>query len=535
MRLIVKALIVLFWLGKLSFSGTQFDLKVGNRKAIIYAPDQKDHPALVISMHGIGIPASWNQGMMKFEPLADTGNFVVAYPEGEDLRWDLSSDKDLNFILAIIDSLYNRYQIDRNRVYASGFSMGAMMSWFLACKIPDKIAAVVPGDGYPLSKFSGCSEKRHVPILQIYGTADSYYGKFFNDFLPSQLELYGCSTTPVKTKPYPVDVNGRNAAQLAQTSKSFKDDYGPCEKNGLKSELAIITVQGMVHDWPTPDKANANDDPNYAGKPFDVNGTWEAWNWMKTHSLPGDIPTVPASRDSVFNGDFEQGSLGWTFNVWGGEAEGAVNSGEYKIEISTAAEQNSAIQLIQNGIILEQGKFYQVKFDAYASGNGSLEANVEQDVSPWTSYLSSPSSFPLSTSKTTYSYIFGMTNATDSNSRLAFNVGTSATSLFLDNISIKETDAPSSLRDQKEHYELATLNWSGSLLEVTLQSTQRRLLSIGVYDVVGKPVDLSSLPLNGRGQVSWQSDFQGRPHGIYFVKIKSGERIIFSSKLLFSR
>ncbi len=85
-------------------------------------------------------------GAMKFEALADTANFVVVYPEGENSSWDIGGNKDVNFIVAIIDSMYNRYQIDRNRVYATGFSMGGMMSWHLSCKIPDKIAAIVPGN-----------------------------------------------------------------------------------------------------------------------------------------------------------------------------------------------------------------------------------------------------------------------------------------------------------------------------------------------------------------------------------------------------
>jgi poly(3-hydroxybutyrate) depolymerase len=197
----------------------------------------------------------------------------------------------VNFILAIIDSMYNRYQIDRNRVYASGFSMGGMMSWWLSCKIPDKIAAIVPGDGYPLGGMSGCSEVRHVPALQIHGTADDFvsYSGFVGSFLPSQITRYGCPTTAVKTSPYPVGVNGRNAAQLAQGSKSFMEYYGPCEKDGLTSELALLSVDGMIHDWATPDKLNTNDDTKYNGKPFDVNGTWEAWNFMKTHSLDWDI------------------------------------------------------------------------------------------------------------------------------------------------------------------------------------------------------------------------------------------------------
>lgn len=274
-------------------AATRSDLRIGNRTAIVYNPTVYKNPPLVISMHGRGIPASWNQGMMMFEKYADTAQdkFITVYPQGEDNVWDLGGTKDVNFILAIIDSMVRRYGVDRNRVYASGFSMGGMMSWMLSCKIPDKIAAIVPGNGFPLGGMSGCSEVRHVPVLHIHGTADDFvkYTDFVNSFNPSQRTRYGCPTAPVRTSPYPADKPG---------SLSFKETWAPCVKNGLKSEISLIHVTGMIHDWATPGKANANEDPKYKGKPFDIDGTQEAWNWMKLQSLNGSTGVSDRSAAS---------------------------------------------------------------------------------------------------------------------------------------------------------------------------------------------------------------------------------------------
>jgi len=527
-----------------AFAATSWTLNVGSRVAIIYAPDNLNKPALVIGMHGMYGNPWWSQGAMQYEKIADTANFVVAYPGSDGDFWDIDGDKDVNFILAIIDSMSNRYQIDRNRVYASGFSMGGMMSWHLSCKIPDKIAAIVGGDGYPMGGMSGCSEVRHVPALQIHGTSDKFvsYSGFVGSFLPAQISRYGCPTNAVKTSPYPVGINGRNASQLAQPSKSFMEYYGPCEKDGLKSELALISVDGMIHDWATPDKANTNDvDPGYLGLPLDVNGTWEAWNWLKTHSLVGDIPvipvvTVPAHRDTVYNGGFNQAALGWKLNTWGGTAQGSVVNGEFAISISALGTANSSIQLVQNGIILQQGKSYEVQFDAYASANRTLEANVEQDISPWTSYLPALESFNLTTTKTAYSYTFTMTNATDSNGRVSFNAGASTIGLFLDNISIKEVMAPTptSVRDIIAKNGLVSVSRSGSHLEIAVNAMQNTSLSMGLYNLVGTPVRLSPRIID-KAQASWTADLAGLPNGIYFVKVNSDGRILHSSKLVVGR
>lgn len=302
---IAKCSLILLLMVGTAFSATRSDLKVGARTAIVYTPSGHKNPPLVISMHGMGFGAGWMQGMMLFETYADTSKekFITVYPQGENNGWDLGSMKDVNFISAIIDSMYNRYKIDKNRVYATGFSMGGMMSWYLSCKIPDKIAAIVPDDGFPLGGMSGCSETRHVPVLHMHGNADDFvkYTDFVGSFLPAQLTRYGCPTK-VTTKPYPVD---------KPTSGSYKDYYGPCVKNNLKSEITFITVDGMIHDWATPGKLNTNSNTKYKGKPFDIDGTYEAWNWMKTQSLLGStgVQGSRASSSPFISARYANGSI----------------------------------------------------------------------------------------------------------------------------------------------------------------------------------------------------------------------------------
>lgn len=517
-------------IGSSVWAGTNSELHVGSRFSKIYAPAKYDKPALVIAMHGMGLGSWWTPGAMQFEAVADTANFIVAYPDGENNQWDIGGDKDVNFILAIIDSMANRYSIDRNRVYAAGFSMGGMMSWHLSCKIPDKIAAIVPGDGFPLYGMSGCSEKRHVPALQIHGTADDFvkYTDFVNSFLPAQISRYGCSTTPKTTKPYPVETNGRNADQLAAGSKSFMDYYGNCEKNGMKSELALLHVDGMIHDWATPNKKSTNENPAYTGKPLDVNGTWEAWNWMRRHSLTGsEVPvTVPAHRDTVFNGKFTQGQLGWTLNTWDGAAQGSIQNGEYSIAISTAAASASGLQLVQNGIILVQGKSYELVFDAYAADIRSIEANVELDVSPWTSYLASKVSFDLTKSSKTYSVHFTMNEPTDSNSRIAFNVGLATPTVYLDNIVIREMDSiPTSMAKVGQNGLRMALQ--GNRLWISAEQNSHSL-AMCVFDAHGQKVYELRQKTHGSALDAGLSHLQA---GVYWVKVFQNGRVIHSSTL----
>jgi len=260
-----------------------------------------------------------------------------------------------------------------------------------------------------------------------------------------------------------------------------------------------------------------------------------------TYSLPSQSVTtlvfdlgtpIPAHRDTVFNGKFDLGSAGWTFNTWEGGARGSVASGEYKIQIDSIGQNNSGIQLVQNGIILEQGKSYQVKFDAYASANRTLEANVEKDTDPWTSYLPAFQNFDLTTTKTTYSYAFTMTQPTDSNGRVSFNAGGSTESVFLDNISIKAI--PTSIQPAMERRaSVHVVRLDHSILKVEFSASQGSSISLGIFDVRGKPVRSATFQAGSTQVQSWTTDLSGLPRGVYVFGIDAGGVAIERSKLLY--
>lgn len=281
----VSVLFASVLLTQVASAQTWTDFQVGDqtRKALVYVPEGIEAPPLLISLHGRGIPAGWNQGMMKFEPIADREKFIVVYPEANnDLNWDLGGTSDIDFVLQIIEDMSDQHGIDRKRVYASGFSMGGMFSHTLACRIPNVIAAIAPGNGYPLGGLHGCDESRNVPIFHMHGTADDFV-KYsgIHAFLNTRIQAYGCPSTPVRTEPYP---------EGAADSKSFKESWGPCpNEDGTESEVVLISVAGMIHDWATPGKANTNEDPEFNGKPFDIDGSEEAWAFLKTYSLDGKL------------------------------------------------------------------------------------------------------------------------------------------------------------------------------------------------------------------------------------------------------
>lgn len=62
----VSALLVASLVTEAGSAQTWTDFQVGNetRKALVYVSEGIDEPPLLISLHGRGSPASWNQGGM---------------------------------------------------------------------------------------------------------------------------------------------------------------------------------------------------------------------------------------------------------------------------------------------------------------------------------------------------------------------------------------------------------------------------------------------------------------------------------------
>ena len=143
----VLSLAVLASLTTFSFADN-INVNGTNRTMNVYAPKniEKGRP-LIIQMHGMNQDAPYQQNAAKWEPIADTARFVVVFPNGQNKAWDIGGDKDINFLKAIINEMYNKYGIDKNRVYVSGFSMGGMMSYHVANKMGDQIAAIAPVSG----------------------------------------------------------------------------------------------------------------------------------------------------------------------------------------------------------------------------------------------------------------------------------------------------------------------------------------------------------------------------------------------------
>jgi poly(3-hydroxybutyrate) depolymerase len=277
-----------------------------SRNMIVYAPSgiAQNRP-LIIQMHGLNQDAAYQKAQAKWESIADTGKFIVVFPNGINKSWDISGTSDIDFITAIIDNMSSKYGIDKNRVYLSGFSMGGMMTYHAMGKIADKIAAFAPVSGYTLGGATFASS-RPIPILHTHGDADDVvnYGGVAN-IMSGWVKRDNCPTTAKITKPYP------STKANSTTTKSYWG-LGDCQ-----TEVVLMTLAGKGHWYST-----------------DINGgthtSVEIWNFCKRYTTSCGVQssTTVALTSPVANATFTA-PASITFNATATKTGGSITKVEF--------------------------------------------------------------------------------------------------------------------------------------------------------------------------------------------------------------
>lgn len=146
-----------------------------------YVPAKYDPatPApLLLAFHGTGGSGRGLHSM--WQQLADEqGMLVLAPSEAGDNSGYHYADRERAAALAALRWMRRRYNVDENRIYASGISRGAHLTWDLALRYPDVFAAIAPMIGGPqLNIVGGQNNMRllenvaHLPIRDLQGAKD---------------------------------------------------------------------------------------------------------------------------------------------------------------------------------------------------------------------------------------------------------------------------------------------------------------------------------------------------------------------------
>lgn len=271
------------------------------RSYLIYVPSgyRAGQPIpLVLVFHGGGGNAMGIARTTNMHQLAEQYTFIVVYPNGTATQrsyrqsWNAGSSPpqgyaeeqnvdDVGFVKTILQQVKQSYAIDPNRVYATGLSKGAMLTYRLACELSDQFAAIAPVAG--TLTYNSCRPTRSIAILHIHGSNDQ------------NVPLEGGGRTPFSARNanYPSPLQGLNRwrqqnhcaaspTQTAVTADTARFAYSGCNNN---AEVIYYIVRNGGHGWPgSIPKPKQRERGIYISN--QLNASAEIWNFFAKHPKP---------------------------------------------------------------------------------------------------------------------------------------------------------------------------------------------------------------------------------------------------------
>lgn len=219
---------------------------------------------VILAFHGGGMQGAGMKRVSGLDGAADRKHFIVIYPDGLDKHWNdgrstiRNPHDDVGFIAALLDLVEKNYPVNKNKVFATGLSNGALFAQRLGCDLSQRIAAIAPVAGtLPAEMIRSCRPGHAVAVMQISGTADPimpYDGGLVQDFggrgeggqvasVASTADFWaannGCGSKLAPSRLPPV-------ARLDPT-RIVRTDYRGCL---LAGKVTVLSVMRGGHVWP---------------------------------------------------------------------------------------------------------------------------------------------------------------------------------------------------------------------------------------------------------------------------------------------
>lgn len=270
------------------------DFEGTSRKYMEYIPTSSPDGSMpvIFLLHGLGDDCSNFASAIGFQRVAP--NWIIITPEAtvanlfgqEVTAWaagvggenipvintiELNAGvNDEGFILAILDSLENNFNVDTDSIFVSGFSMGGFMSNKMAVKHAGRITAIASVSG-TLGHFQPFEPTGNIKTMHIHGTSDDMIS-----YANAEYSVMGMSV-PVGIGAEALVETWRNYNECGTepTVYYFEDtkndgltfEQYTYKNNETGNKTVFIKVNNGVHDW-------------YSGNSHDIDYSTEIYKFF---------------------------------------------------------------------------------------------------------------------------------------------------------------------------------------------------------------------------------------------------------------
>jgi polyhydroxybutyrate depolymerase len=243
---------------------------------------------MLIALHGGGGDADFQANDAKYKLISksEQAGFIAVFPNGYSrfqsgilATWNAGTCcgkaqenkiDDVGFIRAVIARVEGQANIDKRRIFATGMSNGAMLSWRLACEAPE-IRAVAPVAG--TDNTPACRPSRPVPVIEFHAVDDDHVP--FNGGVgvgPSHTDFVSVPATQAKW--VRIDRADPAAKRVLNVSGAHCDLHS-ARAGGAPVELCVTDTGG--HSWPGGGTQRGRKQPSMAISANDL-----MWNFFSS-------------------------------------------------------------------------------------------------------------------------------------------------------------------------------------------------------------------------------------------------------------
>ncbi len=285
-----------------------------DRRFLVHVPAAYD-PAtpipLVMNFHGGGGGPEGHGAFSRMNTIYDAAGFIVVYPRGtrrdgstesaarRDRFWNpgegpdgnfhddqLGDVDDLGYVRAMLDDLESRFNVDPNRIYATGFSNGGMLVHLLACEMSDRIAAIATLAGPFWHHPEDCVVTRPVPMMHLHGT---------DDHLAPYDGIAPAACSPARERHF---ISARATAEVwvakngcsGNAELTFENQAGDvrCETWGdceAGAEVTLCSLEGYGHTWPGGLVVPSGPACDFGTTHLDFSANDALWTFFQAHPM----------------------------------------------------------------------------------------------------------------------------------------------------------------------------------------------------------------------------------------------------------
>ena len=213
-----------------------------------------DRLPVVLALHGLSVDRFAMLDTANWREAVESRGFVAVFPQGFGNSWNvgpccppanLLQMDDVGFLDSVIAAVTDTEGVDPDRVYMTGFSGGALMTYHYACQRSERLKAIGPIAGVNLNR---CVPSQPLSLLHQHSDPDPvvpFDGSIGAGQLVSSEQLPPVVETVQQWASAEECDGPSNWTQLAESVDTMK--WGSCT-DGIAIE--IVRLKGVGHEWP---------------------------------------------------------------------------------------------------------------------------------------------------------------------------------------------------------------------------------------------------------------------------------------------